>query len=188
MNTEELLPENLKNEILNINEKLQDLLFKADDEFSKLHIIFSINYLFRLESYLQSGALNFDYLPIFENFATRIIDLFLDQQHGNHKDVASNQLDLIKRILNPAIYNLDQSDFSKALNVLSKKTSAVLAQTVRIRRMMLYLSFAVESVSEPRSFLNGEVQLASNQYQSESDQFKQSDTHYGRLKNHFEFN
>ena len=131
-----ILPSELEEKCSKTFNELLDLVIDSKLIDLKFHIIIAFNYLLPLEAYIQAGALKFKCLDTIESIIVRVIDLFVENQYGNNKQISETQLDLIDRILSPYKYNLGSVDIEKALKVLSKPTPPKIAQPVRIRRMM----------------------------------------------------
>lgn len=114
--------------------------------------------LSKLAVYLDEKILTEEKTGIMAGIIECLVQVFIKQSEGD--ETASQQIEIIWRLLFPEIYDIKRKDVEDAFKALDKHTPANLAQGFRIRRMIGFLSRAVQPVPPAKSVLTGKVKIA----------------------------
>ena len=161
MDINNLIPIEKREEIEKEYFKFGDFIEELCDSNSDIHGFFSTPAVIHLEPYhiyLETGVLDLDDTWSIADFITQLINLYVEQKYDS-KALTEKQISLLEIVLNPELYRLQSTDLEKAVELIRKPFDTEKALALRVRRMMLFLSYAVEPVKGAKSLLQEKVQL-----------------------------
>lgn len=168
MNREKKLFSKFEKEISETREKFNDFRLSVNSKYLNFLSAAGVQKLLLLNGYFFAGILTEDDYELIDRFIFPLYNLILERKFGD-KEIAEKQLELAWRAITPTMYSLDKSDIDKGFKALDKKTAAVKAQAIRIRRMMISLAFAVEPIQGESSVLEADVQLNDGRYRGSDE-------------------
>lgn len=143
--------------------------------------------LSKLPACLDAGILTEEKTGITAAIIERLVQVFIKQSEGD--ETASQQIEIIWKILFPEQFALDEKDIEKTFSGLNKFTEKILAQGFEVRKMMAFLSRAVRPLAPAKSVLTGKVELADfdewyePEFHAASGAFKRLEKTSEKLKN-----